>query len=88
MTDTPRPAAAGAIVLDAAAPMMEPRWLAKRLPDVVAGGVDALLATVGSIEDFRTTMEVVGAWLEIDRSRKQPIRIARSGFCKANLISI
>jgi membrane dipeptidase len=66
------------ILLDAAAPMLEPRWLAKRLPDVVAGGVDALLATVGAIEDFRTTMEVLGAWLEIDRSRKHPIRIARS----------
>jgi membrane dipeptidase len=66
------------ILLDAAAPLMEPRFLAKRLPDVVAGGVDALLATVGAIEDFRATMEVLGAWLEIERMREQPIRIARS----------
>jgi membrane dipeptidase len=66
------------ILLDAAAPLMEPRWLAHRLPDVRAGGVDALLATAGAIEDFRTTMEVVARWLEIDRSRTAPIRIART----------
>ncbi|MBV8918064.1 dipeptidase [Bradyrhizobium sp.] len=71
-------AAPSPILLDAAAPLMEPRFLAKRLPDVVAGGVDALLATVGAIEDFRATMEILGAWLEIERLRKQPIRIARS----------
>jgi len=76
-TDHP-PSSSNTILLDAAAPMLEPRWLAKRLPDVAAGGVDALLATVGAIEDFRTTMEVLGAWLEIDRSRRHPIRIARS----------
>jgi membrane dipeptidase len=58
--------------------MLEPRYLGRRLPAVVAGGVDALLATVGAIEDFRTTMEVVAKWLEIDRSRAHNIRIARS----------
>ena len=71
-------AAPSPILLDAAAPMLEPRFLAKRLPDVLAGGVDALLATVGAIEDFRATMEVLGAWLEIERTREQPIRVARS----------
>ena len=30
------------ILLDAAAPLIEPRWLHKRLPDVVKGGVDAV----------------------------------------------
>jgi membrane dipeptidase len=68
----------GTIILDAAAPLMAPRWLARRLPDVCAGGVDALLATAGAIEDFRTTMEVVARWLEIDRSRKERVRIART----------
>jgi membrane dipeptidase len=66
------------ILLDAAAPLMQPRELDRRLPDVLAGRVDALLASAGAIEDFRTTMEVVGKWLEIDRSRKHQIRIARS----------
>jgi len=66
------------ILLDAAAPLIEPRWLHKRLPDVVKGGVDAVLATAGALEDFRTTMEVVAKWLEIDRSRKSRIRIART----------
>jgi membrane dipeptidase len=68
----------GTILLDAAAPLLAPRWLARRLPDVRAGGVDAALATVGAIEDFRTTMEIVARWLEIDRQRKEPIRIART----------
>jgi membrane dipeptidase len=49
----------GTILLDAAAPLLAPRWIARRLPDVRAGGVDAVLATAGAIEDFRTTMEVV-----------------------------
>jgi membrane dipeptidase len=68
----------GTILLDAAAPLLAPRWLARRLPDVRVGGIDAALATVGAIEDFRTTMEVVARWLEIDRQRKEPIRIART----------
>lgn len=66
------------IFLDAAAPLLEPRWLHKRLPDVVKGRVDVLLATVGALEDFRTTMEVVAKWLEIDRSRRERIRICRT----------
>ena len=70
--------ATDSIFLDATAPMLQPRDLGKRLPDVVTGGVDAVLATAGAIEDFRTTMEVVGKWLEIERSGKQKIRIARS----------
>jgi membrane dipeptidase len=67
-----------AIHLDATAPLLQPRDLSRRLPAVVAGGIDAVLATAGAIEDFRTTMEVVGKWLEIERSGQQKIRIARS----------
>jgi membrane dipeptidase len=66
------------IFLDAAAPLLEPRSLKRRLPAVRAGGVDALLATVGAIEDFTTTMEVVSRWLELDRGGGHEIRIARS----------
>jgi membrane dipeptidase len=70
MTDT--------IFLDAAAPLLEPRWLKKRLPYVVKGKVDALLATVGALEGFRTTMAVLAEWLEIDRSQQHKIRICRT----------
>ncbi|MFO1060919.1 MAG: membrane dipeptidase [Dongiaceae bacterium] len=66
------------IYLDATAPMLQPRDLPRRLPDLVAGGVDAALATVGAIEDFRTTMEVLAKWLAIERAGAQKIRIARS----------
>jgi membrane dipeptidase len=69
--------ASDTIFLDAAAPLLEPRWLHKRLPDLVKGKVDVALATVGALEDFRTTLEVVAKWLEIDRSRSQRIRICR-----------
>lgn len=37
-----------------------------------------LLTTAGAIEDFRTTMEGVAKWLEIERSQQHAIRIARS----------
>jgi hypothetical protein len=47
-----------AILLDAAAPLLQPRDLPRRLPDVVTGGVDALLATAGALEGFRSTMIV------------------------------
>ncbi|WP_245318200.1 MULTISPECIES: membrane dipeptidase [unclassified Mesorhizobium] len=58
--------------------MIKPRDVDKRLPDVIAGGLDVILATAGAIEDFRTTMEVVAKWLEIERSATHKIRIARS----------
>jgi len=65
------------IFVDAAAPLLEPRHLDQRLSNIVAGRVDALLATVGALEDFRNTMELVGKWLEIERSHVHKIRIAR-----------
>lgn len=67
-----------AIYLDATAPMLQPRDLGKYLPGVVAGGIDAVLTSAGAIEDFRTTMEIVASWLEIERSGRQKIRIAKS----------
>lgn len=66
------------IYLDATAPMLQPRDLGKYLPGVVAGGIDAVLTSAGAIEDFRTTMEIVANWLEIERSGRQKIRIAKS----------
>lgn len=58
--------------------MLQPRQLAKRLPDLLRGGVDAALTSVASIENFRVSMQVVSAWLEIERTRRHNVRIARS----------
>lgn len=58
--------------------MIQPRELSKRLPELARGGVHAVLTTAAAIEDFPTSMKVVGAWLEIERSRSHRIRIARS----------
>ncbi len=66
------------LYLDATAPLVQPRHLARRLQDVVRGGVDAILTTAAAIEDFPTSMKVVADWLEIDRTRRHNIRIARS----------
>jgi membrane dipeptidase len=78
MTADDRTDTADGIVLDATAPMLQPRDLPRRLRDLSAGRIDAALVTAGAIEDFRTTMELVGKWLEIERSGRQPIRIAGS----------
>ena len=69
---------ADVMLLDATAPMLQPRDLAGRLSELRRGGVDAALATAAAIENFATSMRVVGAWLEIERSQRHPIRIARS----------
>jgi membrane dipeptidase len=66
------------IVLDATAPLLQPRELGKRLPDVVRGGIDAVLTSAASTENFPTSMKVVAQWLEIDRMRQHKMRIARS----------
>jgi membrane dipeptidase len=65
------------IVLDAAAPMWQPRGLERRLPEAAHGGVDAVLTTVASIENFLTSMKVVARWLQIERTRRYNVRIAR-----------
>jgi membrane dipeptidase len=66
-----------AIFLDAAAPLLEPRRLCIRLPDITAGGVDALLATAGALEGCSTTMRAVAEWLAIERAQNDRICIAR-----------
>jgi membrane dipeptidase len=66
------------VYLDAAAPMVQPRELGRRLQGLIHGGIDAVLTTVASIEDFPTSMRVVAQWLEIERTRPHRIRIARS----------
>lgn len=64
------------ICLDAAAPLIQPRGLEQRLPELRAGGVDAVLATVAAIEDARYTLGVLAAWHA--RARGGEFRLATS----------
>jgi membrane dipeptidase len=70
--------AADALYLDVTAPMIQPRELPKRIPMLQKGGIDAVLTSAASVEDFKTTMAVLGQWLEIDRTRRHGVRLARS----------
>jgi membrane dipeptidase len=63
-------------VLDAAAPMVAPRALRRVLPELQAGGLDAVLATVVSIEDARTAVGAVGAWLDLSARGQLPVQVA------------
>jgi membrane dipeptidase len=64
------------ICLDAAAPLIQPRRLEQRLVELRAGGVDAVLATVASIEDARYTLGVLAAWHA--RASRGEFRLATS----------
>jgi membrane dipeptidase len=64
------------ICLDAAAPLIQPRGLGQRLAELRAGGVDAVLATVASIEHARYTLGVLAAWHA--RARDGEFRLATS----------
>jgi membrane dipeptidase len=68
--------------LDAACPLIQPRELEKHLPDLRAGEVTTVLATVASIEDSRHTLGVLAQWLSMERQSSLPFRIAR---CTADI---
>src|ERR1700722_150052 len=68
--------------LDAACPLIQPRDLEKLLPDLRAGEVTTVLATVASIEDSRHALSVLAQWLSLDRKSALPFRIAR---CRADI---
>ncbi len=68
--------------LDAACPLIQPRDLEKLLPDLRAGEVTTVLATVASIEDSRHALGVLAQWLSLDRQSALPFRIAR---CRADI---
>ncbi|HEY5809186.1 MAG TPA: membrane dipeptidase [Povalibacter sp.] len=67
-----------AFFLDVTAPMIQPRELAKRIPMLRKGGIDAVLTSAAAIEDFKASMAVIGQWLEIDRMHRHGVRLARS----------
>jgi membrane dipeptidase len=66
------------ICLDAAAPLITPRRITGRLAELRAGGVDAVLATVSSIEDARYTVAALGAWLAKATEADSGFRLATS----------
>jgi membrane dipeptidase len=65
-----------AIVLDAAVPLITPRSLPKLLSDLVAGGVDAVMVTVASLEDCRYTIGQLAKWRATLRETELPVRLA------------
>jgi membrane dipeptidase len=68
--------------LDAAGPLIQPRDLEKYLPDLRAGEVTTVLATVASIEDSRYALGALAHWLSMERDSSLPFRIAR---CAADI---
>lgn len=67
-----------AICLDAAAPFINPQHVRKFLPDLRAGGVDAVLATVASIENCTYATSQLGCWHALERSSELPFRLCTS----------
>jgi len=67
------------IVVEATAPLVgHPRDLRKHRQALRAGGVDALLATVGSIETFPDLIARLAAWSRFAREPTNDARLARS----------
>ena len=64
--------------LDAACPLIQPRDLRKHLPDLRAGEVTTVLATVASIQDSKFALGLLAQWLSMERESALPFRIARS----------
>jgi membrane dipeptidase len=65
-----------ALYLDAAVPLVNPRLLSKYLPELRAGGVDAILTTVASLEDCRYAVGALADWHHLAHSGQYPIRLA------------
>lgn len=68
-----------AITLDAAAPLISvPRDLRRYASELREGGVDAVLATVGSIEDFTEMAGRLGAWAAFAHAPDDRTALART----------
>lgn len=65
-----------ALYLDAAVPLVNPRLLSKYLPELRAGGVDAILTTVASLEDCRYAVSALADWHHLAHSGEYPICLA------------
>ena len=64
--------------LDAAAPFIQPRDVESHLPELAAGKVSTVLATVASIHDSRYTLGILAEWLQLERAGRLPIALTRS----------
>lgn len=66
------------VTLDAAVPLVQrPRDLNKVGSALRADGVDALLATVSSVEDLPTTLSNFGAWQDRGPAAQRPLHRSR-----------
>jgi membrane dipeptidase len=81
-SDAARPRAASlhadALCFDAAAPVALPQDFVALTPELDAGGLDAVLATVASVASFREAADVLGGWHVLERSPSADFVIARS----------
>ncbi|MFQ5690868.1 MAG: dipeptidase [Gemmatimonadota bacterium] len=66
------------LTLDAAAPLLTPHTIEENLPALRGGGVDAVLATVASVESAEYALERIARWLELERESELPIRLVRT----------
>ncbi|MFT4037343.1 MAG: membrane dipeptidase [Thermomicrobiales bacterium] len=64
-----------AFYLDAAVPLVNARLLPRYLPDLQAGGVDAILTTVASLEDCHYAVTALAGWRALAASDTLPFRL-------------
>lgn len=64
-----------AFYLDAAVPLVTPRLLPSYLPQLRAGGVDAIMTTVAALENCRFAIDVLADWHHLANSGEYPIRL-------------
>jgi membrane dipeptidase len=70
--------AAEPICLDAAVPEVTPRAVAEQVPRLHAGGVQAALVTVASLEPPEQAVRALADWWAADRDPAKPARVATS----------
>ena len=64
-----------AFYLDAAVPLVNARLLPRYLPDLQAGGVDAILTTVASLEDCHYAVSALADWHALANGGAYPFRL-------------
>lgn len=67
-----------ALYLDAAVPLVNARLLPQYLPDLRAGGVDAILTTVASLEDCHYAISALADWHALANNDALPFRLCTS----------
>jgi membrane dipeptidase len=67
-----------AVVIDAACPLVNPKEIRKRLPELQRGGVTCAVSTVASIEGAREALSAVAAWYPRVREHAEALCLATS----------